>query len=536
MAGLAIAFGSGAMTNSIAEIEHNDVLLIIGSNTTEAHPVIGQKMKQAAQRGAQLIVVDPRRIELVDYARLWLPIRPGTNVALINALMYVIISEDLADKEFIAARTEGYDSLWSVVQNYPPEKAAAITGVAAEQIRAAARLYATTGRAGIFYTLGITEHTSGTNNVMNLANLAMITGHVGKEYSGVNPLRGQNNVQGACDMGALPDVFPGYQKVANPEIRERFAAAWDCRLDGTPGLRIPEMLDLAAEGYVRAMYVMGEDPALTDPDITHVRKALANLDFLVVQDLFISETAKLADVILPGASFLEKNGTFTSTERRVQRVRQAISPRGESRPDWRIICDLAARLGYPMPYDSPEQIFAEMASLTPSYAGISYARLEGDGLQWPCPAPDHPGTKFLHAGQFPRGKGLLQGIDYQPPAEMTDDEYPILLTTGRMLYHYGVTTRRSAALDSYRPEEYAEINPAQAAELGVKTGDRVTVVSRRGRLTTKVQVTDRVAPGMMFMSCHYKESPVNILTNPAFDPIVKTAEYKVAAVRLEAAG
>ncbi|MDN5344037.1 MAG: formate dehydrogenase major subunit [Clostridia bacterium] len=536
MAGLAIAFGSGAMTNSIAEIEHNDVLLIIGSNTTEAHPVIGQKMKQAARRGAKLIVVDPRRIELVDYACLWLPIRPGTNVALINALMYVIITEGLVDKEFIAERTEGYDNLWSVVQNYPPERVAGITGVPAEDIRAAARLYATTDRAGIFYTLGITEHTSGTNNVMNLANLAMITGHVGKEFSGVNPLRGQNNVQGACDMGALPDVFPGYQKVANPEVRERFAAAWNCRLDGTSGLRIPEMIDLAAEGYIRAMYIMGEDPALTDPDITHVRKALANLDFLVVQDLFISETAKFADVVLPGASFLEKDGTFTSTERRVQRVRQAISPRGESRPDWQIIGDLATRMGYPMEYNSPEQIFAEMAGLTPSYAGMSYERLAGDGLQWPCPAPDHPGTKFLHAGKFPRGKGLLQGIEYQPPAEVTDEEYPILLTTGRMLYHYGVTTRRSAALESYRPEEYAEINPAQAAELGVKTGDKVTVVSRRGRLVTRVQVTDRVPPGIMFMTYHYKESPVNILTNAAFDPVAKTAEYKVAAVRLEPAG
>ncbi len=536
MAGLAIAFGSGAMTNSIAEIEHNDVLLIIGSNTTEAHPVIGQKMKQAARRGAKLIVVDPRRIELVEHAHLWLPIRPGTNVALINGLMHVIINEGLVDEVFVAERTEGFENLRAVVQNYPPERVETITGVPAEKIYAAARLYATTERAGIFYTLGITEHTSGTSNVMNLANLAMITGHVGKEFSGVNPLRGQNNVQGACDMGALPDVFPGYQKVANPEVRERFAAAWNCQLDSTPGLRIPEMIDLAAEGYIKAMYIMGEDPALTDPDITHVRRALANLDFLVVQDLFISETAKFADVILPGASFLEKDGTFTSTERRVQRVRRALKPRGESRPDWQIICDLATRMGYPMHYDSPEQIFAEMAGLTPSYAGISYARLEGDGLQWPCPAPDHPGTKFLHAGRFPRGKGLLQGIEYQPPAELTDEEYPILLTTGRMLYHYGITTRHSPSLESYRPEEYAEINPAQAAELGVQTGDKVTVVSRRGRLVTKVRVTDRVPPGIMFMTYHYKESPVNILTNAAFDPIAKTAEYKVAAVRLEPAG
>jgi len=523
------------MTNSISEIEYNDVLLIIGSNTTEAHPVIGQKMKRAALRGAKLIVVDPRRIELVDYAHLWLPIIPGTNIALINAMMYVIIKEGLVDSKFIEERTEGYEGLWEVVRKYPPEEVEKITGVPADKIYAAARLYATTERAGIFYTLGITEHTSGTNNVMNLANLAMITGHVGKEFSGVNPLRGQNNVQGACDMGALPDVFPGYQKVFNEEANQKFAKAWNCKLDDKQGLRIPEMIDFAAGGYIKAMYIMGEDPALTDPDITHVRKALANLDFLVVQDLFMSETATYADVILPGASFLEKDGTFTNTERRVQRVRQAVKPRGESKPDWQIICELATRMGYPMNYSSPAEIMDEIASLTPSYAGISYDRLEGDGLQWPCPSAEHPGTKFLHAGRFPRGKGLIQGIEHQGPAELTDDEYPVLLTTGRMLYHYGVTTRRSASLESYRPEEMAEINPEQAAALGVKTGDKVAVVSRRGRLVTKVQVTDKVPPGIMFMTYHYKESPVNILTNAVFDPISKTAEYKVAAVRLEPA-
>ncbi|MDK2821493.1 MAG: formate dehydrogenase major subunit [Clostridia bacterium] len=521
------------MTNSIKEIEHNDVLLIIGSNTTEAHPNIGQKMKQAARRGAKLIVVDPRKIELVDYAYLWLPITPGTNVALINALMYVIITEGLTDKEFIETRTEGYDELWSVVKNYAPEMVQELTGVPAEKIYEAARTYATTDRAGIFYTLGITEHTSGTNNVMNLANLAMITGHVGKEYSGVNPLRGQNNVQGACDMGALPNVLPGYQSIADAEVRERFASAWNCEIDEKFGLRIPEMIDFAAGGYIKAMYIMGEDPALTDPNINHVRKALANLDFLVVQELFISETAKFADVILPGASFLEKDGTFTNTERRVQRVRQVLTPRGESKPDWQIICELATKMGYPMSYNSPAEIMDEIADLTPIYRGIRYNRLEGDGLQWPCPTIDHPGTKYLHAGQFPRGKGLLQGIEYQPPAELTDEEYPILLTTGRMLYHYGVTTRRSASLESFRPEEFAEVNPEQATALGVKTGDKVKVVSRRGELITKVRVTKRVKPGMMFMTYHYKESPVNILTNAAFDPITKTAEYKVTAVRLE---
>jgi len=536
VAGLATSFGSGAMTNSIEEIPNYDVLLVVGSNTTEAHPIIGQKMKQAAKKGAKIIVCDPRHIELVDYAYLWLPVKPGTNIVLTNAMMKVIIDENLMDRKFIEERTENFEELSKAVREYSPQRAQELTGVPADDIIKAARLYATTPRAGIFYTLGVTEHVSGTYNVINLANLAMLTGHVGREYSGVNPLRGQNNVQGACDMGALPDVFPGYQKVFEPAVREKFASFWGLDLDNldeNKGFTSPEMIDLAYEGFLKALYVMGEDPALTDPNINHVREALAKLDFLVVQDLFLTETAKYADVFLPAASFLEKEGTFTNTERRVQRVRKALNPKGNSKPDWEIISLLAQKMGYPMPYSSAEEIFNEMASLTPSYAGMSYARLEKEGLQWPCPTVEHPGTKVLHVGNFSRGKGYFKGIEHIPSAELTDDEYPLLLTTGRMLYHYGITTRHSPTLMSFWPEELIEINPIDARKLNLETGDKVKISSRRGSVVTKVRLTEKVQPGIIFMSYHFADTPVNILTNDVFDPISKTAEYKVAAVRIE---
>ena len=426
VAGLAISFGSGAMTNSIKEIEEMDVLFIMGDNVTEAHPVIGYKMKRAAQRGAKLIVADPRRIELADYAYLWLPLRPGTDIALINSMMNVILTEGLEDRKFIEERTEGFEELWSVVKNYPPERGEEITGVPADKIREAARLYAKTEKAGIFYVLGITEHTTGVRNVMSLANLAMITGHVGKGFCGVNPLRGQNNVQGACDMGAVPANYPGYQKVTDPEARKKFEEAWGVKLSDKPGLMIPQMFQGALEGKIKAMYIMGEEAVLSDLDTTHVKKALSSLEFLIVQDLFLTETAKFADVVFPAAGFLEKEGTFTNTERRVQRVHQAVSPLEGTKPDWQIISQLASRLGYPMEYSSLEEIFNEMASLTPSYRGMSYARLEEKGLQWPCPDPQHPGTPILHCERFARGLGLLQGIEYQEPAELPDEEYPIL--------------------------------------------------------------------------------------------------------------
>lgn len=521
------------MTNSIGEVEFNDVLFIIGSNATEAHPIIGNKMKRAARRGAKLIVVDPRRTELAEHATLWLQIIPGTDAALINGLINIIITKGWAARKFIEERCEGYDNMWGVVQKYPPERVSEITGIPVEQLYAAAELYANTEQAGIFYTLGITEHTTGTANVMNLANLAMVTGHLGLENAGVNPMRGQNNVQGACDMGALPNVFPGYKAISDPANVALFEKAWGAKLNTQMGLRIPEMLDMAHYGKLKAMYVMGEDPVLTDPDANHVRKAIDNLKFLVVQDLFMTETAKYADVFLPAACYAEKDGTFTNTERRVQRVRRAAAAPGECRPDWEIICDIARLMGYNMSYRNAEEIFEEIRSLTPSYAGITYERIDKVGLQWPCPTTDHPGTKFLHAGSFPRGKGLMQGIEYEAPAELTNDEYPVLLTTGRMLYHYNIMTRHSNNLDTLRPHELAEINPLDAAKLDLAEGDQIRVTSRRGSIVARVTITDKLKPGVVFMTFHYKESPVNELTNSAFDPISKTAEYKVSAVKIE---
>jgi formate dehydrogenase alpha subunit len=523
------------MTNSINEVGFYDALLIIGSNTTEAHPIIGSKMKRAARRGARLIVADPRHIELVDYADLWLRLKPGTDAALVNGLIHIIISEGWADREFIEERCEGYDAMWEVVQDYPPARVSEITGIPEDQLYAAAEIYAHTPRAGIFYTLGITEHTTGTANVMNLANLAMVTGHVGVEHAGVNPLRGQNNVQGACDMGALPNLLPGYKSVSEAENLALFEKEWGVKLSDMSGLRIPEMFDMIVSGDLKGMYIMGEDPVLTDSDANHVRKAIDGLEFLVVQDIFLTETAKYADVVLPAACYAEKDGTFTNTERRVQRVRKAVEAPGECRADWEIISDLSGRLGYEMKYESPEMIFEEIRTLTPAYAGITYDRLDVAGLQWPCPDVDHPGTPYLHESCFPRGRGLLQGIKYEEPAELTDEEYPILMTTGRMLYHYNVSTRNSETLESMRPHELAEINPEDAGKIGISAEDEIRVTSRRGSVTSRVTITERVPPGIIFMTFHYRESAVNELTNSAYDPISKTAEYKVCAVRIEKA-
>jgi formate dehydrogenase alpha subunit len=534
VAGLAATLGSGAMTNSIGEIVNNDVLFIIGSNATEAHPIIGNKMKQAHLRGAKLIVVDPRRTELAEHAYLWLHLKPGTDNALINAILHVIISNGWQDSAYIEERCEGFDDLWETVKEYPPERAAEITGVPVDQILEAAELYATTPRAGIFYTLGITEHTTGTANVMNLANLGMITGHIGVESAGVNPMRGQNNVQGSCDMGALPNSFPGYPSVNDPEARARFSEAYGVPMPEKMGLRIPEMLDMAVYGKLKAMYIMGEDPQLTDADANHVRKALGNLEFIVAQNIFMTETAKQADVFLPAALYAEKEGTFTNTERRVQRVRKAVEPPGRCRPDWEIIIDLSERLGHHMPFTSPEEVFEEVRRVIPNFAGITYERLEKEGgLQWPCPSEDHPGTQFLHRGRFTRGRGLLQGIPFEEPAELTDEDYPTLLTTGRMLFHYNISTRISETLEMLRPHELAEVNPADAERLGFEDGELIRVSSRRGSITTHITITDKVPEGTVFMTFHYKESPVNELTNSAYDPVTKTAEFKVCAVKME---
>ena len=527
------------MTNSINEITNDaQLMLLIGTNTTEAHPVIGYKMRQAKRNGAKLIVVDPRRIDLAEEADYWLRIKSGTDIPFLNGLMHIIIKEGLYDKNFVETRCENFEALESTVKNYTPDYVSKLTGISEDDLYAVARLYATTDRSMLFYTLGITEHICGTQNVMSCANLAMLTGHLGRPGTGVNPIRGQNNVQGACDMGALPNVYSGYQPVINTEIRKKFELAWGATLPDKVGLMIPQMFDAANNGQVKAMYILGENPVLTDPNSNHIRSGLEKLDclekldFLVVHELFLTETAEYADVILPAASFAETNGTFTSTERRVQRVRQAIEP-VPGRANWQAIMDISASLGYEMNYNDPEEIWNEMAFLSPSLAGITYERLEEKGIQWPCQSCDHPGTACLHAASFTRGKGLFQGIDHIPPHEVPDEEYPFLLNTGRILQHYNVTTPYSMGIQSMWSEEFSELSPEDACNLNVETGDQVNVSSRRGTITTRVQVTDRVPPGMIWMSFHYAASPANVITSDGLDPITKTGEYKVAAVRIE---
>ena len=535
MAGLATAFGSGAMTNSIDEIEGSDVIFVIGSNPTENHPVIGSKIKRAVRKGAKLIVADPRNIELVSMADIYLHQKPGTDVALINGLIHVMIKEGLYDKKFVEERTENFDIMASVIEDYTPKKVEQTTGVPAEDIIKAARMFASEDKGTIYYAMGITQHSNGTDNVLALANLAMVTGNVGRESTGVNPLRGQNNVQGACDMGALPNVYPSYQSVTDPDIKEKYENAWNAKLSDKPGLTAVEIFNQAGK-QIKAVYILGENPVMSDPDQNHIIEALKALDFLIVQDIFLTDTAQYADVVLPGVSFAEKDGTFTNTERRVQRVRKAITPQGNARDDWRIICDLAKHMGYYMDYSSPSEIMDEIAEVTPSYGGISYSRLELSSLQWPCPDATHPGTKFLHANSFARGLGKLHPISYRPPQEEPDEEYDFLLMTGRMLYHYhtGTMTRRSKALNEHRPDAYIEINSTDAKRLGIKDRDRVRVTSRRGEVDTYAMVGDVVKEGQLFMPFHYAESPANRLTNAkALDPVAKIPEYKVSAVKLD---
>jgi len=526
------------MTNSVEEIEYADVILATGTNTTENHPVIGSRVKRAVrQRGAKLIVIDPREIGLVRYAHIWLRQRPGTDVAVLNGLMNVILSEGLEAKKYIESRTEGFDGLREVVRKYTPEYVEKISGVPAEDLRKAARVYAGAGKASILYAMGITQHITGTDNVKSVANLAMLCGNVGIESGGVNPLRGQNNVQGACDMGALPNVFTGYQQVGNEEARKKFERAWSTSLPPAPGLTIVEIMNAAHAGKIKGLYIMGENPMLSDPDLDHVAESLKNLDLLVVQDIFLNETAEFAHVVLPSACFAEKDGTFTNTERRVQRIRKAVSPPGVALPDWLIIARLASKMGYPMYYDSAEAVMTEINALTPSYGGITYERLEQGGLQWPCPNTEHPGTRYLHKDMFTRGRGLFHAVEYIPPAEVPDEEYPYLLTTGRVLYHYhtGTMTRRAKGPNERSPESLVEVNPRDGGKLGVTEGAQVLLTTRRGQIRAKATLVERVPEGVVFMNFHFKETAVNRLTNPVLDPIGKIPEYKVCAVRVEAA-
>lgn len=536
MAGLAAAFGSGAMTNSMMEIEKACVILLTGSNPTENHPIVDLHIRRAvSQNGARLIVVDPRELELMKYADVWLRPRPGTDVAWLNGMMHVIIQEGLWDRSYVDERTENFDSLKEAVTKYDPEFVEKITGIPAGDLKKAARLYAEAEVASIVYAMGITQHATGTDNVKSIANLAMLCGNVGIEGGGVNPLRGQNNVQGACDMGALPNVLPGYQSLSPQRVIEKFEQDWKVKISPEPGLAVTEMWPAALKGKIKGLYVVGENPVISDPNSNEVKAALDSLEFLVVQDIFMTETAKLANVVLPVASFAEKEGTFTNTERRVQRVRQALAPVGQARPDWHIICELAERMGYNMHYRCAKEIMEEISRLTPIYGGIHYDRLEKDGLQWPCPTRDHPGTPILHKGRFTRGKGLFHPVEFIPPRELPDEIYPFILSTGRVLHHYnsGTMTRRVRGLNLVCPEPLLEIHHKDAEKFGIEEGSMVKVSSRRGQLVARAHATKKCPPGLVFIPFHFKEAAANLLTIDTLDPVSKIPEYKVCAVKVE---
>jgi formate dehydrogenase alpha subunit len=535
VAAAALCFGDGAMSNSISDFTKADLLFVIGSNTTECHPIIGRYVLQAVRSGrTKLIVADPRIILLAQKATVHMRQRPGTDVALLNAMMHVIIEEGLHNRGFIQARTVGFEEVAAAVKKYTPEMAEQITSVPKTDIIEAARLFAKGGKAAILYGMGITQHTTGTDNVKSIANLLMMTGNIGTEGTGFSPLRGQNNVQGACDMGALPNVLPGYQQVANPEVRQKFEKAWNCKIKDKPGIPMTEMMNSAYKGDIKAMYIVGENPILSEPDSNHTRRALQKLDFLVVQDIFPTETAVLADVILPAAAYAEKDGAFTSTERRVQKVNAAVLPPGEAKPDWQIVSMLAGKMGYPFSYKSVKEINEEMTLLTPIYGGIKLDRLDSCyGLQWPCRDVNDPGTPTLHQGKFSCGLGKFFPVEYKPPAESTSAEYPLVLTTGRILeqYHTGSMSRRARVLDSLQPSGTIDIHPDDAAKLGITDGATLAVSSARGEIKAPVNITDTMPPGLAFMAFHWKECPANALTNAALDPVAKIPEFKVSAIK-----
>jgi formate dehydrogenase major subunit/formate dehydrogenase alpha subunit len=540
------------MSNSMDDVaRHAEALLVIGSNTTEQHPVFGAMLRQAVlKRGAKLVVADPRKIDLTEFATLHLRQRPGTDVALLNGLMNIILARGWEDRSFIEARTEGFDEFREVINRYTPELTAEITGISTEQLYQAAELLAIHKPMAVIWAMGITQHIVGVRNVMDLANLQMLLGNMGVAGGGVNPLRGQNNVQGACDMGGLPNVFPGYQPVTSQEARYKFEAAWGAPLPGRVGMTITEMIPDAKNGKIKALYILGEDPVTSDPDSNHIRACLEACDFIVLQEIFPSETSRYADVLLPGVSFAEKSGTFTNTERRVQMCRQAIAPVGEARPDWQITSELARRVLEESPervtrskfsswdYEDTDEILQEVAALTPSYAGISHSRLErGERLQWPVKGEDHPGTPILHVGEFTRGRGKFSPIEHIPPAELPDDDYPMLLSTGRVLYHWhgGSMTRRAQGLLEIYPESLVEIHPDDAIRIGLNGERAIRIQSRRGEMVAQAVVSERVTPGMIFANFHFPgEQNANNLTIAALDPVAKIPEYKICAVKIEA--
>ena len=536
MVGLAAAFGSGAMTNAIEDIESAEVILITGSNTTANHPVLASYVKRAVKlKGAKLIVVDPRKIPITRFATLWLRQNLGTDVAWINGMMHVIIKENLFDEAYVNSRTVGLDDLKKCVAQYTPEYVQKITGIPQDDLVQAARLYAGASAASVLYAMGITQHISGTDNVKSLANLVMLCGNVGILGGGVNPLRGQNNVQGACDMGALPNVYTGYQKVDDTAVNERLAKAWGVDLPSQPGLTVTQMMAKAHSSEIKALYIVGENPMISDPDLNHAQKAFENLDFLVVQDIFMTETAQMADVVLPSASFAEKNGTFTNTERKVQRVRKALEPPGAAKEDSVIVCELAGRMGYPMSYENSREMMEEIAGVTPSYCGINYERLEKGGIHWPCTGTDHPGTPCLHVDQFTCGLGVFHTVDYIPPAELPDAEFPLYLTTGRLLYQYhtGTMTMKSPGLNALAPECFVEISAEDARQYNIKDGDLLKAVSRRGEIKARAKISEKAVKGTVFIPFHYAAAAANRLTNAALDPVAKIPEYKVCAVKIE---
>jgi formate dehydrogenase alpha subunit len=542
---LQMSLGSSAMSNTAAEVIHSDVFLVTGSNTAETHPIIALQMKAAvASHGAKLIVVDPRRVEMVNWATLWLPEKPGTDVPLFSAMAHVIIKERLYNQDFIARRTEGFDDFSRSMQKFTPEYAEAISGVDRSLIVQAARMYATAKNAAIYWALGIPEHSHGTDNAMSLIHLALLTGHIGRKGTGLNPLRGQNNVQGASDAGAMPWHYPGYQRVDDDRAARKFEQAWNTEPGGLNrrlGLTTTEIMSAVGPGGVRALYIMGENPMMSEPNLNHTRHMIEQLEFLAVQDLFINESGAYADVFLPAASWAEKEGTFTNTDRRVQLLRKALEPRGQSRPDWEIVCDLAwrieNRLGRPQTafwaYRTPAEVLEEMGRVVPEYAGVQYQRLEREGLQTPVWDNSHPGTPYLFAESFPRGKGKFHTLEYVPSVESPDEEYPFILTTGRLLEHWhGGTLTRHSKLDGLYPEARIEINPADGARLKIEDGQAVRVSSRRGTIVLRAWLTQRTTVGVVFIPMHFAEAAANLLTIDALDPLAKIPEYKACAVRI----
>lgn len=528
------------MTNTIEDITRDaEVIMLIGSNPEEAHPVLGMQIRKAVESGTKLIVVDPRSIGLTAHADVHLKLRPGTNVAFANGIVHVLIREGLVDKDYVDQRTEGFDDLVEMIKDYSPERVAELCNIDANDLIAAAKLYGSAQTAPILYCLGVTEHSTGTQGVMALSNIALVNGKLGRPGCGVNPIRGQNNVQGACDMGALPADLPGYQKLTNADVVSKFELKWGKALPTTPGLKATEVLPAAIEGKIRGLFICGEDPVRTDPDTHHVINALTSLDFFVVSELFMTETARYADVILPGRSYAEKEGTFTNTERRVQRVRKAVEGPEGPKLDTEIVTEIMNRMGYAQPLLTAGEIMDEIASLTPSYAGVNHERLDGrevrgQGLQWPCTSANHCGTPIMHVDKCARGLGTYSYADYQASAELPDDEYPLTLMTGRVLYQYNACamTARVPGLNEVEGSSFIEMNARDAQELGINDGDPVRVSSRRGEINSTARVSNKTNAGETWMPFHFQDGNSNWLTNPALDPTSKVPEFKVCAIRV----